>query len=140
MSERKLVVVGSDPSQAKFLGDNFPVGEGAIFNGRNFPGAVSNGAICLGAIFLVRIFLEGNFPGENLPVPRIPYDTFSDQISICHISLEIKSCVKSKYLSSIRVFPFFSSVFHCKKNKKNKKSPVTGNHKNQCWGAENMKA
>ena len=81
------------------MGKNFGGGEGAIFLGGNFPGTVFKVAICSGAIFhggIFRraVFNERIFSGRifwrgQFPVPQIPYDTFSDQIGICHISLEI---------------------------------------------------
>ena len=53
----------------------------------------------------------------------VPLNTFSDQITICQTSFEIFDVKqieleqKSKYLNSIRVFPFFHFIFLLKWNK-----------------------
>ena len=76
----------------------------------------------------------------------VPLNTFSDQITICQTSFEIFDVKqieleqKSKYLNSIRVFPFFHFIFLLKeifkrrheKDQKQSPQPVTLLKKRLC--------
>ena len=67
------------------------------------------------------------FPSEiplamKIATTKLSLNTFSDQITICQISFEILDVKqilkqKDKYLSSIRVFPFFHPTFLLEWNK-----------------------
>ena len=73
------------------------------------------------------------FPSENCNI-KFSVNTFSDQITICQILLKFltsnKSILeqKSKYLNSIKVFPFFQQ----EGSKKQSPQPVTLLNKRLC--------
>ena len=90
-----------------------------IFRGQSSKGQFVRGQFSTGEFFegqfSMKGFSQGEFSGGyNFLFPKYPMTHFLIKLASATflLNLFISFCVKSKYLSSIRVFPFFSSVFH----------------------------